>query len=163
MEDTIREKIIQEIFDLYDEFTFESVTNPTIHRGRQIFDPESEPPPIITILPRIEESVSTPYGMSGQSMPVDIICLERVGTNNPSELGEKILGELIACFAGVPSTSAGSHVKTGGLSTDYADGFVYRSGGIDAYPDELGHAILHIGITVIVKYQTLAGDPYNNE
>lgn len=159
---TIRELIIREIKDLYENFTFESIESPTIYRGRQVFDPDTETPPLITILPRTEESIKE-YGMSEQGMPIDIVCLARMGTENPSELGEEILGELILCVFGKNNPDVdGDPAKAGGLTLTYADSLDYRSGGIDQYPDEAGQAILHVGITVFIKYSTDMGDPYSH-
>jgi len=164
MEYTIREKIIKELYDLYDEFVFESISDPTLHRGRQIFDVNIEPPPIIAILPRIEEGIPADYGMQDLKMPVDIICLAQIGEENPSELGEAILGELIACAFGKETEGAdGRPEKYGGLTDTYADSIMYRTGGIDAYPDELGQQVLHVGITVDIRYQIKAGNPYSQE
>ena len=159
MSDTIRESIIQELVDLIEAYTFTAVSSPGVYRGRQVFDPDTEPPPIITVLPRSEENQNTDYGMHDLTMPVDIICLERMVDQNPSELGEAILGELIRCVFGY---EAAGPTKVGGMSATYADEVVYRSGGIDAYPDELGQQILHVGITIDIRYQTNAGDPYSN-
>lgn len=99
MADTIREKIIAQLKGLFDAFDFAAVTAPGIYRGRQAFDPDSEPPPIVTILPRSESSEKNDYGMADCDMAVDVICLANIGENNPSELGEAILGELISCSA----------------------------------------------------------------
>jgi len=164
MELTIRAKIIAEMVALFEAFTFESIASrqPTIYRGVQRFDPDVDPPPIITILPRVEENQRTDYGMDERTMPVDIICLERIVEQNPSDLGEAILGELIACVFGKETEENGAAVKHGGLTNDYADDVRYRSGGIDQYPDEPGQPLLHVGITVEVRYQTNAGDPYTN-
>lgn len=158
----IRELIIRELKELFEAYTFESIASPTIYRGRQIFDPDSEPPPLITILPRVEESTRE-YGMAENAMPIDIICLARMGTQNPSELGEAILGELLLCVFGKNEPDAdGDPVKVGGMTDTYVDDVSYRSGGIDAYPDEAGQSILHVGITVIIKYTTNLGDPYSH-
>jgi hypothetical protein len=165
MDLTIRAEIIQELFDLFEAFSFDAFggTQPTIYRGVQRFDPDNDPPPLITILPKVEEAQRTDYGMDEMVMPVDIICLARLDTENPSDLGEDIKGELIACVFGKETTVAGSPVKSGGLTTDYADDVRYRSGGIDQYPSDLDQPILHVGITITVRYQTNAGDPYSNE
>lgn len=162
MADTIREKIIDELADLYDAFAFSAITNPAVYRGRQVFDSDTEPPPLITILPRVEQNEASDYGMHEMTMPVDVICLARMGTSNPSTLGEAILGELIKCAFGMQGLVAGKVVKVGGMTTTYMDSMRYSSGGIDAYPDELGQQILHVGITVDIRYQTNAGNPYSN-
>jgi hypothetical protein len=163
MEKSIRAKIIAELSDLIEGYTFESLSSrqPKVYRGVQRFDPDIDPPPLITILPRIEENQRTDYGMDEKTMPVDIICLERIESQNPSDLGEDILAELIACVFGKETTVDGSPVKLGGMSADYIDDIIYRTGGIDAYPDDLSQPMLHVGITVSIKYQTNAGDPFN--
>lgn len=161
LSDTIRELIIAEMAALFNDYTFESMTSPTIYRGRQVFDPDTEPPPLITLLPRVEASERTEYQEDKHDMPVDVICLTRLGTANPSELGEQVLGELIHCIFGTRSGAGGTWTKTGGMTDDYADEVVYRSGGIDQYPDQLGQEILHVGLTVAITYRTVTGDPYN--
>jgi hypothetical protein len=165
MDLTIRAEIIQELFDLFESFSFDALggTQPKVHRGVQRFDPDMDPPPLITILPKVEEAQRTDYAKTVAVMPVDIICLQRISGENPSDLGEAILGELIACVFGKEIEQGGKKVKSGGLSTDYADDVWYRTGGIDQYPSELDQPLLHVGITVMVKYQTNAGDPYSNE
>lgn len=159
---TVRELIIREIKELFEAYTFENVTSPTIYRGRRVFDPDTEPPPLITILPRVEESQRTQFGMDEKTMAVEIVCLEPLGTRNASELAEAILGELQLCMFGKQDTENGAAVKKGGLTRDYADDCYYRTGGVEVYPDELGQHILHTGITVFIQYQTNAGDPYSH-
>jgi hypothetical protein len=159
----IRELIVRELVELFEAYTFESMTTPAVYRGRQIFDPETEPPPLVTILPRVEDSQRSEYGLSEQAMRVDVIALARMAGENPSELGEQILAELVLCVFGKAGTDAdGDPEKLGGMSDTYADDVFYLSGGIDAYPDELGQQILHVGITVKIKYQTNIGDPFSN-
>ncbi len=159
MSATIRESIIAELTDLLEDCAWTSVTAPSVHRGRQVFDPDTEPPPIITVLPRSEENQNTDYGMHDLTMRVDIICLERMSGQNPSELGEAILGEMIRSVFGY---EAAGPTRVGGMTDTHADQIIYRSGGIDAYPDELGQQILHVGISIDIRYQTNAGDPYSN-
>lgn len=159
----IRELIVRELVELFEAFTFESMDEPAVYRGRQIFDPESEPPPLVTILPRVEDSQRGEYGASEQAMRVDVIALVRMAGENPSELGERILSELIlAAFGKAGEDADGAPEKIGGMSDTYADDVFYLSGGIDAYPDELGQQILHVGITIKIKYQTNIGDPFSN-
>ncbi len=164
MTDTIREKIIDELADLYTAFSFTSMTGTVgIYRGRSVFDADDDPPPLVTILPRVENNENSNYGMHEMTMPVDIICLAPLGSSNPSVLGEAVLGDLIKCAFGVQGVDKdGDIAKVGGMTTTYMDSMHYRSGGIDAYPDELGQEILRVGITVDIRYQTNAGNPYSN-
>jgi hypothetical protein len=160
---TIRDSAIRELVALLKAYAWTAVTSPDVYRGRQVFDPDTEPPPLITVLPRIEESFRNDYGMFENSMPVDLICLAAIGVQNPSELGEAILGEMILAVYGKEGTDAGGDPeKSGGMTNTYVDDVLYRSGGIDAYPDDIGQQILHVGITVVFKYTTNAGDPFSN-
>lgn len=160
MTDTIRKKIIDELAGLFSAYTFTSVAGMDVYRGRQVFDPDTEPPPLVTILPRVEQNANTDYGIHDLAMPVDIICLARMGTSNPNNLGEAILGELIKCTFGIQTTVGGVITQLGGMTDTYADAVVYKSGGIDAYPDEMGQQIIHVGISIEIRYQTKAGNPY---
>jgi len=161
MPDTIRELIIREMTALFEAYSFESIALPSVYRGRQVFDPDTERPPIITILARPETSTRTVYSTDKKVMPVNVICLEHVGVQNPSVLGEKILGELIACAFGIDTFAGGVWTKTGGMTQTYADDSVYTSGGIVDYPDESGQQMIRVDIIVTVTYQTRPGDPYN--
>jgi hypothetical protein len=166
MTDTIRESIIKELKDLFEEYTFESITSPAVYRGRAIWNPTTEPPPLISLMPRIEESHLNDYGMSENTMMLDVVCLEYLNGQNASELGEAILGELISCVLGKQDTGSGGEiVKLGGMTDTYADTVMYRSGGIAFYPEQregVSREILEVGITVSIKYQTNIGDPYTN-
>ena len=148
MADTIREKIIAAMTSTlknYSEYT--TISSPDVHRGRIIFDPDVDPLPLISVVPRVESAEPTTYQTTDCTMPVDVSCLVPVGESNPSELGEAVLGELIkAALSAVPSD---------------AESIFYTGGGIDEYPDEMGQAVLTVGISLSVKYKTDTDDPYN--
>lgn len=164
LELTIRDKIIRELVETLESYTWESMEGPAVHKGRRIFDPTIDPPPLITVLPRQEENALDQYGDNSLAMVVDLVCMDRLAGQNPSELGEAILGEaVIAVFGKERLGNDGKPEKYGGLTTTWADSVYYRTGGIDAYPDELGEEILKVGITIIITYQTNKGDPYNNQ
>lgn len=148
MADTLREKIIKHIVaTLGDYGTFVAIPSPVVSRGQQLFDPDVDPLPVIAVLPGVEEAERTRYGTTHCTMPVDISCLISLGDNNPSELGEAVLGELItAALSSLPSD---------------AEDMAYSSGGIESYPDQMGQAVLSVGITINVQYETDTGDPYN--
>ena len=148
MADTIREKIIKHVLaTLAGYVSFVSIPSPGVSRGRQVFDPDVDPLPVIAVLPGIEEAARTRYGTTHCIMPIDISCLISLDENNPSELGEAVLGELItAALSSLPGD---------------AEDLSYTGGGIGSYPDQLGQAVLSVGITIDVQYETDIGDPYN--
>ena len=148
MADTLREKIIAEIMTALAGYgSFAAIPSPVFSRGRQLFDPDCDPLPVVAVLPGVEEAERTRYGTTHCTMPVDISCLISIGDNNPSELGEAVLGELIAAaLSSLPSD---------------AEDMAYSSGGIESYPDQMGQAVLSVGITINVQYETDNGDPYN--
>ena len=147
MADTIRETIIKEIVATLEGFSSYSVlADPSIERGWEAFDPDVTPMPIIAVLPGIE-TVERIHGIDRCEMPVGIRSLFKFGNSNPSAIGEAALGELI-----VASLS-------GGVPTNAEDIF-YSGGGVDEYPGDLGETLLNVSITVVVRYETDAGDPY---
>ena len=80
-------------------------------------------------------------------MRVDIYCLIKIGDNNPSELGEAVLGELIkAVFSSTPSN---------------VDKMQYINGGVDDYAVQ-GKTVMQVGITIEIVYETNIGDPYTS-
>ena len=124
---------------------------PSLHlrffRGQELFDPDVDPLPVITVMPGVEEAERSRYGSTLCTMPVDISCLISFGENNPSELGEAVLGELItATLSSLPAD---------------AEDMEYAGGGILEYPDQMGQRTLTAGIVINVKYETDIGDPYN--
>ena len=147
MADTIREGIISEVVTGLTNFaSFVALDDPSIHRGVIFFDPNDDPPPLIAILPRPESSEQMLYGADLKTMQIDFSALVPIGDANPSELGESVLGELIAAvFAADPTN---------------VQNMIYRSGGVDEYPEGKGADVMTVGITVDFVYGTEIGDPY---
>ena len=146
MADTIREKIIAGIVSTLNGYaSFTVIGSPTVVRGYENYDPDVHEFPIIAVMPRQEDVERTTYGSYQCTMQVDIYCLVKIGTHNPSELAEAVLGELItAALSSTPS--------------DVSD-FAYVNGGIDDYMD-LSKTVLTVGISMEVTYETDIGDPY---
>ena len=147
MTDTIREGIIQAIVTNLEGGTYTILDDAVVYRGRQLFDPDTEELPLITVLPRLEDAERTQYGTSLCRMPIDISCLVRIDGRNVSTLAESALGELIkSAMSSLPSD---------------ADDVTYTGGGVEQYPDVMGQKVLMVGITIRVEYQFNSGDPYN--
>ena len=147
MADTIREKIIAGIIStLEGHASYSVIASPTIVRGYENYDPDVDGFPIIAVMPRQEDAQRTKYGTESHTMQVDIYCLIKIGTGNPSELAEAVLGQLIlAALGSTPSD---------------ASDMAYLNGGIDEYMD-LSKTVLTVGISIEVTYETDIGDPYN--
>ena len=147
MADTIREKIIAGIVSTLEGYaSFSVIGSPSVERGYESYDPDVHELPIIAVMPRQEEVERTKYGSYKCTMQVDIYCLIKIGTNNPSELAEAVLGELItAALSSTPSD---------------ASDMAYVNGGIDEYMD-LSKTVLTVGISIEVTFETDIGDPYN--
>lgn len=111
-----------------------------VYRGMLFFDGDINRVPLIAIVPSIAEAEPGAwYGVTAQSMVVDISAVRRIAPDeNPSEIGESILGELIkTVFSNVPIGA-----------TD----IVYQGGGVDQYP-EFTHDLLTVGISVGIQWE----------
>lgn len=150
---TVRQKIIETLQDRLKVYDWQ-VFDPVIWVGRSIFDSETEQLPVVTILPRPEESEGTRYGTNYIAMPIDMSALISLQDGQQaSAIGESVFGELhSAAFSG-----------DGTIIPVNDDNFslTYSGGGIVEYPDELGPAVITIGLTLHVTYETYTGDPYN--
>ena len=146
MADTIREKIISAVeTGLKNYSSFVALGSPDIYRGK-VFFTKSEPPPLITIVPRPESSERAQYGGDNKTMQVDFHSIVAIGSADPSELGEAVLGELITSVFSIEPTNV--------------QDMIYRSGGVDEYPESNKAETITVGITVDYVYSTETGDPY---
>ena len=147
MADTIREAIIKALDAGLEGYTFTALSGVSIHRGLLIFDPDVTPPPLISIIPRPESSEQALYGGDEKTMQLDFSCIVTLGADdNPSVLGEVVLGELIQSVFSI---------EPGNVQN-----IIYRSGGVDEYPDGSGQDTITVGMSVDVIYATDFGDPY---
>jgi hypothetical protein len=148
MADTIRETIINAIkTGLTNNGSYEAIApSPTVVRGFLVFDASVYPLPVISIMPGIEDAQREEYGVSVNTMEIDIWCSIMTGQDEMSEIGEAILGELVKAFwASVPT----------GIR-DYS----YTGGG-PSYPDGIAQKVLMTLASFNVVYETDLGDPYN--
>ena len=161
---TIRDKIIRELVTLLEGFSWTAIPAPTVDKGRLIADPDAAPPPRIFVLPGIERNDAGPYAKHDLTLPVEVFATAVIGAQNPDELCQAVLGELILCVIGKEAADAGGRpIKSGGMSDAHADSVRYLDGGAAAYPATLGTQILTIAATFEIAYQTNYGDPYTND
>ena len=159
MSQTIREQIISALQTRLENYAWTS-WDPSVFAGRSVFDPDVDTDrlPVLTILPSVEDSTRTKYRTDQITMQVDLSGL--VSLEDGAEVYEHcepVFGELRkACFY-VSATDSSGAIQIG---TDYFT-LEYRGGGIITYPGELGPAIVTVGVTLAITYETATGDPYN--
>jgi hypothetical protein len=147
MADTIRETTIKAIRTGLENFgSYEAIApSPTVVRGFLVFDASVYPLPVISIMPGIEDAEREEYGVSANTMSIDVWCSIMAGQEEMSETGEAILGELVRAFmASVPT-----HVRD-----------AFYTGGGPSYPDGIAQKVLMTLASFNVVYETDLGDPY---
>lgn len=155
MSTTIRQQIIEGFAAHLSAWSWQSAPFAAVHTGRTVFDPELDPLPLITILPRPDESTATVYGMDSNTMLLDVSALLRLEAPdgvaaNATEVGEPVKGEMQAASFAIPTALA-----------DMVERIEYRGGGIDDYPSDLGQTIITVGLSLAVVYETKKGNPYS--
>lgn len=151
---TIRQKILDALQTRMDRMYPDNV-----YIGRTIFDPEVDRLPLATIVAGTETSTRTAYRTNQREMPIEVSALISLGGDNDSGVAtykdvtaacEPIYGQMEqSCFDG------GSQIQIG---DDYFT-LEFRGGGIVEYPSEPGPAIVTVGVSLAVTYETEIGDP----
>lgn len=160
MSDTIREKIIQAYAAKLATIT--TANGYSYDLGARGVRDESNPQgsvlrapphmilvaqlPLITFFPGLDEDVSYAYGKVQQTMSLIARGYMLYGMENPSVVGEKILGDFIRALT--------AQDWAGGLADDIS----YQGGGIESYPTEDDPAVVSI-CQVGITYKTVNGDP----
>lgn len=161
MSDTIREQIIQKFAIQLATLTKANGFNYDLGAGgvRNELNPDGSilraPPynipieqlPFVTFFPGMDADVSFVYQKVRQTMSIIARGYMVYGTENPSVMGEKILGDLIKGLTSSDWTS------------EMADEISYQGGGIEEYPTEEHPAVVSI-CQVGITYKTVNGDPY---
>lgn len=134
---TCIEQILTHVDAVLTNYAWASISPKNVYRGIRFFDGGVDAVPFMAIVPRKAEATRPVYGVESSSMLVDISTVVRLTDDNPSEVGEAILGEMIsAVFSNVP---AGAH------------GFDYLGGGVDGYPDFTGD-LMTVGMTLAIAW-----------
>lgn len=155
MSKTIRQQIIEAFAAHLAAASWQSAPFAAVYVGRAVFDPDTDPLPLITILPRPDETEATRYGTDSNTMQLDVSALLRLespgdGIPTATEIGEPVKGELQATAFAIPSALA-----------DMVERIEYRGGGVDDYPDTLGQSTFTVSLSLAVVYETKKGDPYS--
>lgn len=139
---TIRELIIQELANQLELATIGDYGQ--VYRGRTYFTPDELP--VMAVLPAAETAERS-YGEQNCTMPVALHVVQVLGNNDPSTLGETILGDMI-------QATVGNRDKI-----SYISDLRYTGGGVEDYPDREDQALVVV-LNLEVDYNTNIGDPY---
>jgi hypothetical protein len=151
---TIRELIIQDFMDRGEAVVstgsppdYSTDIGDNVLRARPKVDPDELP--CMVIWPQQEEAENK-HGAVLHRMIINVEGVAYFASLSPSEMSEKILGDLIKCFTSY------LWVRT----PNYIESIVYQRGGVDSYPEE-GSVSVGAYAEFLVSYWTAAGDPYS--
>ena len=147
---TIRYQILQSLQARLQQYNFSTWTPEDVHVGRVMFDPDVDRLPLLTVVAGTDTSNRSAYRTNQREMPIDvsgIVSLEDGA--DVTELCEPIYGEIEkACFNG-GEIQIGENYFT----------IEFRGGGIVDYPSDPGPALVTIGVSLAVTYETDIGNP----
>lgn len=149
--DTIRELIIQDFKTQLETMLFgspavyETDCGENVYRARQAVDPDDCPATVIWPGP---ERAEHKYGLLKCTMEMRIETFMEYGTDDPSTIIEKMLGDIKRCLLDTDWHR----------SPDYIDGIIYTGGGAVQYPAE-GQKIAGAFATFSIGYMTKVDDP----
>ena len=136
MNDTIREIIIKNFIARLSVITvaheYATACGTHVFRARKTLDPLELP--ATNIIPGAEKAVHQ-YGELQCTMTIRIEGIAEFGTENPSVISERILGDLKKCIL-APQNLLSSPHSGWSRSPEYIDSIIYTGGGTDQYPDE---------------------------
>jgi len=147
------ELIIDQIEAILEAATWVNITTPDIFKGLTIWDPATQPLPLITIIPRPEKADTDKYGGVSCTKNIEITALIPMDTAEapiyPADTA--MVGEAVAME--IRALIFGSRVngKWAGFPDELTN-IRYVEGGVFAYPDELNPQLMSAGITIEVKY-----------
>lgn len=157
MSDTIREQIIQNVITglamVRTQNGYNTECGQNVQRAKSHLDPSELD--AFVVWPQSEE-VERKYGFNNITMNLRLEGLKLFGSENPSVVCEKILGDMIRVMTGTINNENGPARMTGGLADDIA----YVAGGAESYPENEDVAVGAVA-EFTIKYKTITGDPYN--
>lgn len=158
MTDTIREIIIKDFIARLSVITvangYATACGSKVLRARKTVDP-SELPAII-VFPQMETAVHL-AGFLQCAMTMKIEGIATFGTEEPSVIAERILGDLKKCILAPENLLTSPH-SGWSRSPDYIDSIIYTGGGPNDYPDE-GQMTVGCSASFDVGYTTKINDP----
>ena len=141
---TCIEQILTHVDAVLTNYSWAAISPTNIYRGIQFFDGNLDSVPFLTIVPRKAEAGRPIYNVESSTMLIDISTIVRLVDDNPSQVGEAILGEMItAVFSNVPAG---------------AQAFEYIGGGVDRYPS-FNDDLMTVGMTLSIGWEVTQADP----
>lgn len=151
MNDTLREIIIRDIMARIAVITvangYKTDCGANVERVRKTLEHSALPAAVVW--PGSEKAEQR-YGETINTMSVRIEGIAAFGSENPSVVSERILGDLKQCILS----------RTWARSPDYIDRIVYTGGGADEYPDD-GMVSVGASANFDITYTEKIGDPYS--
>ncbi len=147
MADTIREQIIKAILAQLALIRTAGGYNTDIgvKVRRAAIEIPVEDMPVTNMFPFTETSRRDTYGKQSCDMLVQVRVYQVYGEDNPNEVGEPVLGDVVKCM--------------GGLARTLPDDVEYTGGGIPEYPGPEDKSFETV-VEFRIKYRTLIGNPY---
>ncbi len=141
-----RQTILEKLRDRLEAHSWEAFA-PTVFVGRTIFDPDSDPLPVLTIVPGLETSEPTRYGADRIDMPCDVSALVSLKDGQEvTELCEPIFAEIKSALFGPGQIEIAS-----GEDPQYVS-ITYAGGGIADYPSEIGPSTVTIVVQARLRF-----------
>lgn len=148
MADTIRKQVLTVLVQTLESATFAAIPGAGVYFGLQAFDQQNNPLPLVSVIPVIEESEQM-HGRVKNSFTVTVLAVASLGEENPGEFAEDILGDLI------------SAIFQADFGTVEIIEMRYFGGGVAQYPDDFDIPLLTVEMSLMIEYETVLGDPYN--
>jgi hypothetical protein len=145
---TVREKIIRQFMTRLSVITtlngYGTDLGTKVIRARRSIDDNELP---VSVLWPGPETAKEIYGITQCSMMLRVEGLALFGSENPSEVSERILGDLIKCVM----------AKTWTRDPELVTDIYYREGGTETYPEE-GQVAVGAYADFAVTYETDLGE-----
>ena len=147
---TIRHLLLTKLQERLSQFNFSTWSPEEVHIGRTMFDPDVDRLPLLTVVAGTDTSNRSAYRTNQREMQVDVSGIVSLDDGaDVTELCEPIYGEIEkACFHG-------GEIQIG----DNYYSIEFRGGGIVDYPSDPGPALVTVGVSLAVTYETDIGDP----
>ena len=145
MIDTDQTIICDHLEEILTNAVWQTIKEPSIFTGLSLWDPENQPLPVITILPRIEKALGKRYGKVQVELPVEITALVPLDKGQSAMIGVVVAEEIAMHIFRAKEHNWGEFPES-------LDDIDYSDGGIIDYPDELNPQMVSCGITINVKY-----------
>lgn len=140
------ELICDQLEELFESHQWLSLTEPAIHQGLTLWNPDTNTLPLITIIPRLGKNEADRYGSITCAQPVEITALIPLAVGASAMIGQAVVAEMIKVI--FRNRQHGWHGFPDELS-----GIKLLEHGIVQYPDEINPQMVSVGITLEITYE----------